>query len=272
MALTKKELTQDKQNWWYWQERQAAIQTEITDKSIAETEKQLARYYLAAQKNVINQFERTYEKLLNTVADGKEPTPADLYKLDTYWKMEAEVSKELDKLGNKQAALLSKNFVNEWEHIYKGVALKDGLFFNKINTDLAKQMINQIWYADGKTWSDRIWTNTNLLKEELNEHLINCVLTGKKTTELKKILQERFGVSYSRADTVVRTEMAHIQTQAAKQRYADEGVRYVEILADKDERRCDRCGELHQKRYPVFGNVPIPAHPNCRCCILPVVE
>ena len=34
MALTKKELTQDKQNWWYWQERQAAIQTEITDKSI----------------------------------------------------------------------------------------------------------------------------------------------------------------------------------------------------------------------------------------------
>jgi SPP1 gp7 family putative phage head morphogenesis protein len=66
--------------------------------------------------------------------------------------------------------------------------------------------------------------------------------------------------------------MAHIQTQAAKQRYADAGLEEVEVWADKDERQCDVCGKLHQKRFPIGGNMPIPAHPRCRCCIIPVVE
>lgn len=44
------------------------------------------------------------------------------------------------------------------------------------------------------------------------------------------------------------------------------------MWADKDERRCEKCGKLHQKRYPIGANVPIPAHPNCRCCVVPVVE
>ena len=92
------------------------------------------------------------------------------------------------------------------------------------------------------------------------------------STELKNQLQEQFGVSYRRADSIARTEIAHIQTQAAQQRYTDYGIQEVEIWADEDERRCPECGQLHQKRYPVGAAVPIPAHPNCRCCIVPVVE
>jgi hypothetical protein len=71
---------------------------------------------------------------------------------------------------------------------------------------------------------------------------------------------------------LARTELAHIQTQAARQRYEDTGIEYVEIWADKDERRCEVCGKLHQKRYPVGAQIPIPAHPRCRCTIVPVVE
>ena len=80
-------------------------------------------------------------------------------------------------------------------------------------------MINQIWCADGKSWSNRVWKNTDKLQQALNDNLIHCVLTGKKTTELKNILQNDFNVSYHRADSIVRTEMAHIQTQAAQKRY-----------------------------------------------------
>jgi hypothetical protein len=66
--------------------------------------------------------------------------------------------------------------------------------------------------------------------------------------------------------------MAHIQTQAAKQRYSDAGVLEVEVWADYDERRCDVCGKLHKTKHPINGTMPIPAHPRCRCCILPVVD
>ena len=50
-------------------------------------------------------------------------------------------------------------------------------------------MINQIWVADAKSWSQRIWDNTEKLVETLNENLIYCVATGKKTTELKNLLE-----------------------------------------------------------------------------------
>ena len=133
-------------------------------------------------------------------------------------------------------------------------------------------MIKQIWAADGKSWSERIWDNTADLAETLNEKLIECVVGGKKTSDLKKALMQRFGVSYNNADMLARTELAHIQTQAARQRYEDTGIEYVQVWADKDERRCDVCGKLHEKIYPVGATMPIPAHPRCRCTIVPVVD
>lgn len=272
MALNKREVKQEQQNFWYWNERQAAIQTEITEKTIAETEKQLSKYYSNSMSKVIGQFEQTYNKVISSISDGREPTPADLYKLDTYWQLQAQLAQELDNLGNRQAKLLSRKFMDEWEHIYKAIAIKDNLFFGEIDRQAAQQMINSIWCADGQTWSNRIWSNTKRLKEALNENLIYCVATGKAPSELKQLLMNDFGVSFSRADTLVRTEMAHIQTEAAKARYVDAGIEEVEILADEDERRCDICGKLHQKRYPIHANIPIPAHPKCRCCIIPVVE
>ena len=162
--------------------------------------------------------------------------------------------------------------MQEYQQIYEAVALKDDLFFAEISQETAQQMINQIWCADGKSWSSRIWKNTDRLQQALNDGLIDCVLTGKKPTDLKKLLMEQFDVSYRSADSVVRTEMAHIQTQAAKQRYLDAGITEVEVWAEKDERQCEICGKLHQKRFPIDGAMPVPAHPRCRCCIIPVVE
>jgi SPP1 gp7 family putative phage head morphogenesis protein len=256
----------------YWKERQARAQEILTEKSIRETEAQLTKYYKNTMRNVIGQFEATYNKILLSIEEGKAPTPADLYKLDTYWKMQGQLKDELTKLGDKQAALFSKKFVEEYQQIYQAIALKDDLYFGEIDTATAEQMINQIWCADGQAWSNRIWKNTERLQQALNDNLIDCLVAGKKTTELKKLLQEQFGVSYNRADSIVRTEMAHIQTQAARQRYADAGLTEVEVWASKDERRCEVCGQLHQKRYPVGGTMPVPAHPKCRCCIIPVID
>lgn len=255
----------------YWQDRMAQAQNRLTNKSIRETEKQLKKYYADAMRRTIDDFEATYNKILLAVEEGKQPTPADLYKLDKYWQGQAQLSAELRKLGEKQIALLSKQFEANFFEIYYSIGLPSSSAFNTIDNSLVQQMINQIWCADGKSWSQRIWKNTEALANTLNEGLIHCVATGKKTTELKNILQERFGVSYTNADMLVRTEMAHIQTQAAKKRYEDAGIAEFEVWADEDERRCEHCGQLHQKRYPVGAAVPVPAHPRCRCCIVPVI-
>lgn len=256
----------------YWQDRMASSQTNLTNKSVKQIEKQMKKYYGTAMKKTIADFEATYNKVLAATAEGRQPTPADLYKLDAYWQMQAQMRQELQKLGDKQIAALSKAFEENFFEIYYSIGIPGMEAFNTIDESMVQQLINHIWVADGKSWSQRIWENNELLAATLNEELVNCVVAGKKTTQLKDILQERFGVSYGRADALVRTELAHIQTQAAQQRYTDYGIQEMEIWADADERRCEVCGKLHQKRYPIGAVPPIPAHPKCRCCIVPVVD
>lgn len=256
----------------YWIERSAKAQAALTNKSIKETEKQLKKYYGKSMEKVLEQFEKTYNKVILSISEGKEPTPADLYKLDTYWQLQGQIRIELQKLGDKQISLLSKKFELLFSDVYYAFAMPGTELFNTLDTAIVQQMINQIWVADGVSWSQRVWNNTSKLQETLNEQLIHCVVAGKKTTELKKLLQEQFGVSYNSADSLVRTEMAHIQTTAAQKRYDDYGIKEVEVLVDEDERTCPICSKLEGKRVPIHGVMPIPAHPRCRCCIVPVVE
>jgi SPP1 gp7 family putative phage head morphogenesis protein len=256
----------------YWQDREADALAKITERSVKETEKLLAKSYRNSANKVVNEFADTYDKLLRTIAADKQPTPADLYKLDKYWKMSVELNHQLRALGLEQEQILSKKFLDEFAEIYGAISFNDIKAFSTIDREGMVKAINSIWCADGKTWSNRIWNNIEYLTETLQEELIHCVVTGKKTSELKHLLQERFDVSYKQADMLVRTEMAHIQTTAAQQRYMEYGIDKVQVWADKDERRCDICGKLHQKILPTNAHMPIPAHPRCRCTIIPYVE
>ena len=257
----------------YWAERISKAQTNRANKNILDIDKQMQKYYKSAMKKAIADFEATYDKLWATVnLEGREPTPADLYKLDKYWQMQGQLQRELQKLGDREANMLSQKFMKAYKDFYNNMALPSGAHFGLIDDAVVEQMINQVWCADGKSWSSRIWENTEKLMETLNEEMIDCVVSGRDTKDLTKRLTQRFNVSYSQAESLVRTEIAHIQTQAAQKRYKDAGIDMVEVWADEDERRCNVCGKLHQKRYRVGEKVPIPAHPRCRCCIVPIVE
>ena len=230
-------------------------------------------------QNVLGEFEKTYNKLLSNIDEGRKPTPADLYKLDKYWQMQGQIKEELRKLGEWEHVLLSNQFEKHYFDIYNSFAIPGKEAYTTVSKEAALQMINSIWCADGKTWSQRVWNNMDYLQHTLNESLIECVVAGKKTTELKRLLTGNFGVSYARADTLVRTEMAHIQTQAAKQRYEEYGLTEYEILGNDDDScgsKAANCHELDGKRFKyaemVAGVNAPPFHPNCKCCIVPVVE
>ena len=263
----------------YWAERQVKAQEILTSKNIRKTEAQLKKYYQTSMKSVLDEFEKTYNKLLSTIDEGKKPTPADLYKLDKYWQLQGQLRRELQALGDRQAVLLSKQFETNFFEVYYSFAIPGADAFTTLSTEAAHQMINEIWCADGKSWSARIWENTARLQETLNEGLIECVATGKKPSELRAKLMERFDVSYNRADTLIRTEMAHIQTQAAKKRYQDYGLTEYEILGNDDD-SCGNhgvdCHRMNGKKFfyaeMVAGKNAPPFHPNCKCCIVPVVE
>ena len=256
----------------YWQERMANAQNAISTKTTKQIEKQLRKYYAAAAKRTIEDFESTYNKLLAQKTDGKDITQADLYRLDKYWEAQGQLRQRLQKLGEKKISLLTKYFELNFFDIYHSIAIPGLKAFNTIDDKLVNQLINSVWVADGRTFSQRVWNNIDRLVETLNEQLVYTVVTGKKTTELKNLLQERFNISYRRADTLVRTELAHIQTEAAKKRYEDYGIQYIEVLVDADDRTCDECKALIGKKFPIHAAPPLPVHPNDRCAIIPVID
>jgi SPP1 gp7 family putative phage head morphogenesis protein len=256
----------------YWQDRLQAAQNALAAKRREEIEKRMKEYYVKLSKQVINEYESLYDKVLLQKANGEAISPATLYKMDKYWSLKTQIRKKLNKFGAYQTELLSKVFSVFYQDSYTSLNIDGLTAFKTLDNNAVRQVLESIWTNDGKNWSQRIWDNLALLQESLEEGLVECVAVGKKTSDLKALLQDRFSVSYTRADTLVRTELAHIQTEAAKQRYNDYGIEQVEIWADPDERTCEICGKLHKKKYPVGAHVPIPAHPRCRCCIVPVVN
>lgn len=256
----------------YWENRLSKAQEAVSSKNQKQIEKQLRKYYATAAKQVIKDFERVYDKILLQQAAGKEVTPALLYRLDAYWKLQAQLRNELEKLGEKEVSLLTKYFEINYFEVYYALEIEGAEAFTTLDKAAVKQMLTSSWVADGKTYSQRVWDNTARLTETLNEQLIHTVATGKKPSELKKLLQERFGVSYRRADTLVRTELCHIQTEAARKRYQDYGIKYVEVLVDADKHTCDQCKALEGQRFLVTDTPPLPVHPNERCTLVPVIE
>lgn len=256
----------------YWQDRLQEAQNSLTAKRRREIERQIRKYYSKLSKQVIAEYENLYNQVLLKKAAGEAISPATLYQMDKYWSMQQQIRRKMQSVGAHFQSMLSKVFEVVYKDSYNAINLQGLTAFRTIDEGAVQQVLNNIWTADGKSWSERIWNNMTLLQETLEEGLVECVATGKKTSDLKKVLQEKFNVSYNRADTLVRTEMAHVQTEAAKQRYTDYGIEQVEIWADPDERTCPICSKLHRKKYPVGAHVPIPAHPRCRCCIVPVVK
>ena len=256
----------------YWQDRMQEQQRALTQRRIDEMDEQIKKYYRSTSKKVIQEFENTYNSILAQLDKDQEPSPALLYKLDTYWKLQATCNRELESMGDRTIKALTKQFIITFQEVYDSYALPSGAHWSTLDKGSIEQMINQIWVADGKSWSARVWDNTADLQETLNNELLHIVVAGKKGTELKQLLQERFNVSYHRANALVETEVAHIQTQAAKTRYKDAGITKVQIWADFDERRCDECGQYHKKIYDINAPLPLPLHPRCRCTIVPVIE
>lgn len=256
----------------YWIKRIQENQTKIEDKTYSEINAQLQKYYVRASERVISNFGVTYNKIQRKIEEGGNPTPADLYKLDRYWQAQVQMQKELEGLGNKEIKKLGSAFKRHYYDIYNSIVLPGKPIFTQVNTDVVDQVINGIWVADSKQWSQRVWDNTNRLAQTLNDELIHIVATGQKRDKLEQALMERFDVSYHRAQTLVRTEVAHIQTEAARQRYKDYGIEYVTVLTADDDHVCPLCKELDGKKFKINQMPFLPVHPNERCTLLPVLD
>lgn len=141
------------------------------------------------------------------------------------------------------------------------------------------QMVHSIVNASfhNATFSDRIWNNSAAMKADLDKLIQSGLIAGKNANVLAKDLQKYFigeprlkngkkGAKY-RAEVLMRTELARVQTEAQKQSFIRNGYTQYQFIVNGN--CCDICAGIAGNVFDVEKMMPgenaPPMHPLCRC-------
>lgn len=249
----------------YWDQRE---EDRLYNSTLGVAEKQLAAEYRRVFKKTQSELLTLYNELVN---EKGEILVSDLFRFNRYYELLNELQQSLYKLGIKEEILYEKIFADYYKENCKIIGNQFHWNF-PLDDDEVKKAINGVWCADGKNWSDRIWSNKTLLQERIREGIVDCVASGASKDQLVKRLMEDFNVGLHQAERIARTELAYIRNKSSLESYERMGESKYEILANQADD--ESCGSQHQKVFliseaQVGVNFP-PFHPNCKCCIIPV--
>lgn len=138
--------------------------------------------------------------------------------------------------------------------------------FSKIDDNMMSTLLNEPW--SGKSYSTRIWGNTDILADSLAEIIGGALVSGQSIEKTSRQIRERFNVGKYYAERLVRTEINHFNNEADAMAYEEMDVDKYVFLATLDTRTSTMCQEKDNKVFPlkdrqVGVNFP-PLHPNCR--------
>lgn len=250
----------------YWEKRLAS-ETWKTYNSLEEKNRELLEFYVDASESVKDELYRLAEKYSK---DGVLSL-SDMHKQNRLTELNGKFEKIIEDLGHSTEAFAKKNMQDGFQKVYADTAESMGdIDFSMPNKKLMEKLMETPWRGDN--FSGRLWKNQKKLAVSLNDILLTGLQQGKTAVEIAIMLHNRMGQGFNACHRLVRTETMHYLNDATLQRYKDADVKYVQILAAKDERTCDICGGYHEKVYPIEKCVHVPLHANCRCTIIPVTD
>ena len=263
----------------YWAERAAEQARKQYDKSLADLEKELSCYQRIALKGIQADTMALYQKILDAMESGEALGTDALYRYNRFTQLRKKVEAVLSKLGVEEIGVMSRKYEDMSRYVNhfivaeaKGTISKDFLL---LDNEKVKEIANSVWCADGKHWSERVWDKTRRLQTSIEKGLVDSVARGASKDDLVKDLQSSFGASFSNADRIARTELAHVQNRTTLETYKKAGIEYVETIVANDERLCDTCSRHNGQITPIGEAREGKAflfHPNCRCDIVPVLQ
>lgn len=158
--------------------------------------------------------------------------------------------------------------------IQKGFSI--GYSLSSINNNQMDKIISKPWTYDGKTFSDRIWTNKQTLINNLQTNLTQSVITGKSSNKIIKEMSKSCNTDKSKVSRLVMTESAAFSSRAQEDAYKELSVKQYEIIATLDLRTSEVCQSLdghvfEMSEYAVGSTAP-PFHCYCRTATAPHFE
>ena len=119
---------------------------------------------------------------------------------------------------------------------------------------------------------ERLVNYSNQQASQISAVVEQGLIQGWGTRKIEGQLKT-LGVSFkSNAETIARTETMSAYNGAAKSRYEQAGVAYVQWIATPAEGTCSLCYARNTKAWKTTEAPAIPAHPRCRCTYLPAAS
>ncbi len=155
-----------------------------------------------------------------------------------------------------------------------GVETQLGTHFDVsgIDENRLEKVISKPWVADGKNFSDRIWTNKNQMVDELHKALMRTLITGesseKAVKDLSKFVDKSVGNAKSRAAALFQTEEAYFSSCALREMYEEFGIRHFKVVATLDTKTSAICRKMDSREFSFddweIGVTAPPFHVRCR--------
>ena len=150
-----------------------------------------------------------------------------------------------------------------------------GIGWDIVGLDQAhiEMLLSKPWAADGKNFSERIWSNKQKLISEIHNELTRNVMLGQDPQKAIDAITKKMNASKHNAGRLVMTEEAYFSSAAQKECFNELGVEEYEIVATLDSHTSDICQSLDGQVFPMKdfepGVTAPPFHVYCRSTTVP---
>ena len=201
---------------------------------------------------------------IESKAYGARITRLEALKESIYLNLAAVADVELRESEKLYMSTINKAYYLSCYDIQKGLAI--GFNIAAMPTEVIEEILKTNW--SGKHYSERVWRNSQVMTNKLEQVLLEGVMTGKSYRKLAIDLEEMSEDGVFAAERLIRTEMTYISNQAELQAYKECGIEEYIFVATLDSRTSKPCRKMDRKRVKineavVGENLP-PLHPWCR--------
>lgn len=178
----------------------------------------------------------------------------------------------LDGVDRHIKTLYEEGFYKTAYEIQKGIGV--GWNLTGVDSNRLDKIIRKPWAADGKNFSERIWSSKQQLVENVHTSLTQMCILGQSPDKAIASLAHAMHTSKNQAGRLIMTESAFFGSESRKDCLNELGVEQYEIVATLDAITSDICQEMDGKVFPMSeyesGSTAPPFHVWCRTTTVPI--
>ncbi len=240
-----------------------------------EDKEKVAKELETVYKRALLQLEADLDSLYFRMLGEGEISPLAIYKYQRNKSLQKQIELVLHQLGVEEEDLIKATLIDSYIEVAVKTNATLGATLDPILMQRMAAKAVEVAWLDGN-YSTRLWKNKSKLREKLNKMVIDSLALGKSKDIAVKDLQQCFGVAFSDADRLVRTELMYVINQSQKEMYMEAGYNKYRILAHVDKRTSEICKNENGKEY-YFSQIEVgvnypPFHPRCRTTVVPVLN